>query len=102
MPRTPSLMDLVELVLNSGDSPPNNHVYHRDGYYVSYLPYAADTQSDETAIVYEDNTKIFGECMLILYGNHVDALKDKTLEQAKEYWVGNADQHGATTDTLTD
>ena len=71
-------------------------IYNEVGWRLSYLPYAVDTESDETAIILGEG--LHNIVFLILYGDHREQLRGKSRNDAIEYFKANPSLHGATSD----
>lgn len=91
MPRQPSSLDMLMTTMDILKSGRRNTSKQQVGWRLSYLPYAQDTDSDETAVVLGQN-----DCFLILYGDHFKALDGLTRDQAVAYWQARPELWGAT------
>ena len=90
MPKIPTIEDTLRVIFTG--QPTKNLSYYEAGWRMSYLPYAADTDSDETAIIIDE------EIYCILYGDHRDALKNKSRSEALEYFKANKALWGASSE----
>lgn len=90
--RKPTPAQMLSAAISLCDAP-RNTVNPQSYWSLSYLPWAEDTQTDETAICFRG--KFF-----ILNGDHREQLNGKSIHSALQYWRSNPEQWGFTTDKL--
>ncbi len=98
MAKIPSSAEMLSIVLTgqvNGKFSAKNIRKRQIGWTLSYNPYCADTDCDETAIILGER-----EAYLILYGNHANALDGATRDFAVAYWKSHPNLHGATSDQI--
>ena len=91
---------VIELLVTGqvqGRRSSKNMIYHETGWVLSYNPYCCDTDQSETAIIL-GNSQTF----LILYGDHREALRGLSRDDAMEFWKSKPELHGATSDDMED